>query len=226
MVFSVTEDEFKKIIADSPSAWKAIRALGKTSAKSFYQHLYKEIVHLGCSIDHWHSKQFLPGKRPKQTLAEVTVWDSTCSPRNLKRKLVEEGVLQDKCIICGLDQWLGKPITLHLDHINGINTDNRIENVRILCPNCHQQTDTWGHRHRAVKPRCLDCGVLLKQAHSKRCNRCAGSAKAQCKIDWPTTEILLDMLAKNNGNFLALSRQIGVSDNAIRKRIRLHPVRV
>lgn len=49
-----------------------------------------------------------------------------------------------RCTICGIDTWQQKPLTLHLDHINGIRNDNRFENLRFLCPNCHQQTETWG----------------------------------------------------------------------------------
>ena len=62
----------------------------------------------------------------------------------LKNKLISEGLLKPECAWCGItDTWNGKPITLQLDHINGINNDHRIENLRILCPNCHSQTETW-----------------------------------------------------------------------------------
>lgn len=54
-----------------------------------------------------------------------------------------------KCSCCGINEWLGKSLTLHLDHINGTHNDNRFENLRFLCPNCHQQTDTWGNRKRS-----------------------------------------------------------------------------
>lgn len=67
----------------------------------------------------------------------------------LKRRLVEERVLEDKCSEC--DQgpvWNNKPLSLQLDHINGVNTDNRKENLRLLCPNCHTQTSTFGALNR------------------------------------------------------------------------------
>ena len=50
------------------------------------------------------------------------------------------------CTICRINEWQGQPLTLHLDHINGINNDNRFENLRLLCPNCHSQTETYGRR--------------------------------------------------------------------------------
>ena len=48
-----------------------------------------------------------------------------------------------KCECCGLTEWLGQPIALELHHINGITTDNRLDNLVILCPNCHAQTDNY-----------------------------------------------------------------------------------
>lgn len=52
------------------------------------------------------------------------------------------------CAVCNLSEWLGRPLVLQLDHINGINDDNRIENLRLLCPNCHSQTETYGGKNK------------------------------------------------------------------------------
>ena len=66
-------------------------------------------------------------------------------------RLVAVGAKTARCEVCGLTDWLDAPISLALDHINGDPTDNRLENLRILCPNCHAQTETWCRR-KASKP--------------------------------------------------------------------------
>ena len=81
-------------------------------------------------------------------LVEILVENSTYSSSSaLRQRLVLELGWEDSCSNedCPVQSstWRGNPLTLQLDHINGIRTDNRIENLRILCPNCHSQTDTW-----------------------------------------------------------------------------------
>jgi 5-methylcytosine-specific restriction endonuclease McrA len=69
-----------------------------------------------------------------------------CGPRLVKR-LVALGWAY-RCQHCGISEWRGQPLVLHLDHINGVNDDNRLENLRLLCPNCHALTDTYCNRRR------------------------------------------------------------------------------
>ncbi|MGH7661181.1 MAG: HNH endonuclease signature motif containing protein [Vulcanimicrobiaceae bacterium] len=70
------------------------------------------------------------------------------APKNVKARLLAEGFLENRCSQCGITDWRGKHISIQIDHINGINTDNRLENLRMLCPNCHSQTETFGARNK------------------------------------------------------------------------------
>jgi Zn finger protein HypA/HybF involved in hydrogenase expression len=89
-----------------------------------------------------------------------------------KRILLKEGILQYKCSRCELTEWLGEPITLELDHINGNSRDNRIENFRLLCPNCHSQTPTFRRRGtRGVDKKISDEDLINALREHKNINK-------------------------------------------------------
>lgn len=68
---------------------------------------------------------------------------------HLKRRLLKEGIIINKCEICNIDKWNGKELTCQLDHIDGDGKNNKLENLRMLCPNCHSQTETFsGKKNR------------------------------------------------------------------------------
>jgi DNA-binding transcriptional ArsR family regulator len=83
---------------------------------------------------------------------------------NLKRRLMEAGLLLAMCAECGITTWRDRALALELHHINGDGKDNRLENLALLCPNCHSQTDSWGGRNtgRATTPQ------AARQARSMR----------------------------------------------------------
>lgn len=66
----------------------------------------------------------------------------------LKNRLIKEGTIKNECSICGISSWQGKPLNMELDHIDGDRTNHKIENLRMLCPNCHAQTDTYRSKNR------------------------------------------------------------------------------
>jgi hypothetical protein len=73
------------------------------------------------------------------------------APRNrthLKGRLIAAGLKENRCEACGLTEWLGRPLSMALHHVNGDGLDNRIENLQLLCPNCHAQTDNFSGRGR------------------------------------------------------------------------------
>jgi HNH endonuclease len=70
------------------------------------------------------------------------------SRHTVKRRLLEAGILENVCDECGISDWRGKPLSIQLDHRNGIRDDHRLENLRMLCPNCHSQTETFAGKKR------------------------------------------------------------------------------
>jgi len=66
---------------------------------------------------------------------------------HLKKRLLKEKIFENKCSICGITEWQNKPLVCHLDHIDGNPQNHRIENLRMMCPNCHSQTDTYGSKN-------------------------------------------------------------------------------
>jgi DNA-binding CsgD family transcriptional regulator len=83
---------------------------------------------------------------------------------HLKGRLLEAGLKENRCERCAITEWMGKPLNMHLHHINGDGLDNRLENLEMLCGNCHSQTDTYGGRngHRR-KLRLVDGDAALRQ---------------------------------------------------------------
>lgn len=72
---------------------------------------------------------------------------------HIKARLIKEGLKQNRCEACGITEWRGKPLNMELHHVNGDGSDNRLENLQLLCGNCHSQTDNWGGRGARLKPK-------------------------------------------------------------------------
>jgi hypothetical protein len=86
--------------------------------------------------------------RPRgMPLRELLVNGTSRGRFNIKCRLIEAGLKDDRCERCGIGEWRGNPLSVQLHHINGDGKDNRLENLELLCPNCHSQTETYGGRN-------------------------------------------------------------------------------
>lgn len=97
-------------------------------------------------------KPLKPGhnvRPPKKSLDDILSNRVPYNTTDLKFRLFQEGLKDQRCEQCSLTEWLGQPAPLDLDHIDGNPKNNNFENLRILCPNCHRQTPTWGRKNRA-----------------------------------------------------------------------------
>jgi hypothetical protein len=98
----------------------------------------------------WHAAR-LRGDVVARAPKPMPVEELLAEPRNrghLKKRLVRLGLKEPRCERCGIDSWRGRPLSLALHHRNGDGRDNRLENLELLCPNCHSQTDTFAGRNR------------------------------------------------------------------------------
>lgn len=167
-------------------------------------------------------------------LHQVMTEGSTYKRSTLKQRLFREGLKVRACEQCGQgEEWRGRPMSLILDHINGVADDHRLENLQIVCPNCAATLDTHCNRNavRAEPRSCLVCRDAFRPRYSQHryCSpACAGVAKRgtgaprpeRRKVERPPHDRLMQELAETS--YVAVGRKYGVSDNAVRKWVRMY----
>lgn len=140
------EQFIRSLCADAKNYSDACRTLNLRPEANI-RTLKKYIEKYQINVDHFdpfatRPQNQLGGRIP---LKDILTVDSTYHRWHLKNRLIREGILDNKCDDCGqLPEWNGKVLKLHLDHKNGVGNDNRLINLRLLCPNCHSQTPTYG----------------------------------------------------------------------------------
>lgn len=213
-----TDEEFISLVEDSCSMKELSRKLGYTGGGYNGEAIKRRCNQLGITLDHFTG---MPKGCTKRTEENVFMENSTASQTVLRKWYAKGEYSEYKCSICGLEPfWNGKELTLTLDHINGKNTDHRLENLRWVCPNCDRQLDTFGSKNPNRKAsyvvkqeyHCQDCGKHLNYK-AQRCSECY--AKSQRKVERPTKEVLEQKI--RSSNFTAVGREYGVTDNTIRK---------
>lgn len=217
-IWKLPSDDFERILKESETYKEALITMG-FAAKSGgnYKTLKQRILRDNIDVSHIeNNKKKFRGTTNEISIDDAFVIGSNLSSKSLKKKLFKNKLLEEKCSKCGLEnQWEGEPISLQLDHINGNHDDNKLDNLRILCPNCHSQTKTFGGRNskRSINWTCK-CG---KRKH-KQSNVCHECRERPLKIDWlPNDQLILKLQTQS---MVSLGKELGVSDNAIRKRLK------
>jgi Zn finger protein HypA/HybF involved in hydrogenase expression len=148
--YTYSEQDLREAVKKSTSIRQVLEKLDIVPAGGNYQTTNRRIEKLNIDTSHFTGQAWNKGKviGPKKSIEEYLVENSVVQSFKLKGRLIAEGIKQHECEICGITEWNGKPAPIELDHINGNHHDNRLENLRILCPNCHAQTDTYRGKNK------------------------------------------------------------------------------
>lgn len=224
-----SRENFENIINESLNIKMALEKLDLRAAGGNYKVFHRYVEKYNLDTSHFETKKEIYQRtfaiasiKKKINIFEILVENSNYSRTHLKKRLYEEGLKERCCEMPGCNQgeiWLGKKISLILDHINGVYNDNRIENLRIVCPNCNAALPTHCGKQNKIKKECVDCGNEITNK-STRCIGCSANKPIlkTRKVKRPD----LDKLQKDveELGYSATGRKYGVSDNSIRKWIK------
>lgn len=264
-----TDEQLIEAVKQSRSIRQVLIKLSLNATGQNYRAVPKKIKELNLDSSHftgmgWAKGTTNNGTGRKRTLTELLRIGSGRLGVNVKKRLIREGILKEECCMCKILMWgvedKKTKLALHLDHINGINEDNRLENLRLLCPNCHSLTPTYAGKNKksAVQKKaelptpetlkfmieatsinntalligCSKTALEKKLKQSKNfcscgkekffnaalCRSCQGIKLNKPKINWPSEKELIQMI--KNSSYLTVGKKLGVSDNAIRKRLK------
>jgi transposase-like protein len=220
-IWALSDNEFIDVIKGAKSHADVVKFFGLTDAGWTRQSIMVRCKKLG--LDFTYNKAIWNKASGTVPLEEMLICDSPYRAGVVKARLLRDGLLENKCQICRMEPfWNGQPLVLRLDHINGNRDDHRLENLRLVCPNCDSQLPTFTGRNkkRVVRPNCIDCGKEITMG-GQRCGTCHRKnifvTGERTHIEWPEIEEFNSLLEKLG--YQGLADHLGISISSVNERI-------
>ena len=153
-IYKLSDEQFVELLKKSSTISEVLFKLGYTvKGNSWgYSQVKRRMDDLNSDYSIFKGKSAVINTNKLNNVRKEDILKENCKHQRtvLRRYVIKNNLIPYKCAICGCTEWQGKTLSLELDHINGINNDNRLENLRFLCPNCHSQTSTYGSRNQQL----------------------------------------------------------------------------
>jgi Zn finger protein HypA/HybF involved in hydrogenase expression len=210
IIWKISDEEFTSLVKNSKTMSELLRHFGMENKGGNFKTCKKRIHELNLDTTHFLNRveSIIVSKQiTKEDLLKKLTINSCCNRTHLKKQLIKYNILKYECAKCkNTGIWENEKLTLQLEHKNGVSTDNRIENLEFLCPNCHSQTKTFAGRSlnkHKIKPSEINPNWRHQPKYKIR------------KVDRPSREILEEEIKENT--MVSIGKKYGVSDNSIRK---------
>jgi len=245
-LFHISKEALEQIVKESKARVEVLEKIGLIKTGYYYRALNERLKSDQIDISHFQRDYSYLTRINKIKIEDILVENSNYGGKNLKKRLLEHELKKDVCEECGVTNiWNNKKIVLEVHHKNGNSKDNRIENLQVLCPNCHSQTDNFSGKskkdalmkkfskeylidilnNKTIKESCdildMSFGMLKKIIskyqieYKKKFNLSFGGKNNVLRFTVSKEE--LEKLVSEKP-FTQIGKQFGVSDNAVRKR--------
>ena len=171
-IYKLSDEQFVELLKKSSTISEVLFKLGYTvKGNSWgYSQVKRRMDDLNLDYSIFKGKSAVIKTGRLNNVRKEDILKENCKHQRtvLRRYVIKNNLIPYKCAICGCAEWQGKTLSLELDHINGINNDNRLENLRFLCPNCHSQTSTYGSRNQQLNSSEYDIPDDLRKMVEKK----------------------------------------------------------
>ena len=171
-IYKLSDEQFVELLKKSSTISEVLFKLGYTvKGNSWgYSQVKRRMDDLNLDYSIFKGKSAVIKANKLNNIKKEDILKENCKHQRtvLRRYVIKNNLIPYKCAICGCTEWQGKTLSLELDHINGINNDNRLENLRFLCPNCHSQTSTYGSRNQQLNSSEYDIPDDLRKMVEKK----------------------------------------------------------